>query len=126
MVVIETLTEKIIDIGKELLSKVRAKKTFEINTAFWMFNEENSYYELWIVSPSVKKEGLFKLYDEIEHMLTPEQRIYFNSSNIKICNPDHPTAKNVVEIRNRFTHILNGKNEGWSLRNIERGLYIYL
>ena len=89
--VMELLTQEMVDAGRELAQRLDQKK-LPISAAFWLYFAEPDVWRLVIASVLVKESGPRKAYQLIQSELeaTPETNQVISLSNISAVEPNNP------------------------------------
>jgi hypothetical protein len=96
-----TLVENQIHDGKKLIDEL-PRHGFDVTTAFWLHASDEDRWRFNILSPPVDSEGLSQAYRRLHPLVRAmPQPFYIDPLAIKLIEPDHPIAKDILDIHRR-------------------------
>ncbi|MFA6916135.1 MAG: hypothetical protein WC222_07040 [Parachlamydiales bacterium] len=124
-----TLVEKQIQEGKLFVSELD-KANLGIRAAFWLYDENDSSWKLYIASSSEKlnpEKDILDSYRILTEIMRSIPNLYqINPSDIVLISLDHPIIKNIGPLIQTGTEIVDITFSNTLLNNIYvEGMYLY-
>lgn len=94
------LVESMIVDGRRIVSRLRSIR-FAIYGAFWARLDENSSWCLYLVTPTIRSDGLGEAYTQLYKSIADLDKLSVQFSDISLINEDDKLAKIAKEMTNR-------------------------
>jgi hypothetical protein len=88
---------------------------FDVTAAFWLKLSEESRWYLYIVSKLVDDKGLAAAYQDVLNSLDKLAEPRIDWSEIKLIEPTHPMARDVIKARKRYVGKVPTRYQGGQL-----------
>jgi hypothetical protein len=96
----QPLVNEQIDAGAELVEKF--DKWMPVTAAFWAKMADESQWTLFIASKGIDGADVGQGYAEVLRLTKAMQSPYLDPFQVKLVGADHPLARSVVEIHQRY------------------------
>lgn len=104
----ETLTEEMLDSGRELIRALRDRQ-INVTACFWLYSAETNDWKLAVSFPQVRDEGPRKAYEIIQSVVRPKGLSQFEPERFKrllrlflddviVYSPSHQLVRSISEV----------------------------
>jgi hypothetical protein len=113
-----------IDAGARFLAEFQ--KTLPVQAAFWLKDSEEGVWHLYVVSDQITDHNIDVGYREVVRVSRRLRDPWFDLFQVKLIGEDHPLAKAVRELQQRYSRQSPARLNGRVLGGVSvEELYLY-